>query len=181
MKLKCLKLTTVTWPGWTQEVRLFPFLNICPQCLNSHIKIINVSIWWKDPQMPIRKLKRLMCWNKILAMLWKSYRQQFDFTISMFFGSFLNSPPILHIKAHHFKKQTRSSRCWLAIWGMKAKNLISRNHKARSIELPAPFRTLHIDIMLKESFWMIQSAEFEASLGTLNTLDFSVCFLSSNT
>ena len=59
---------------------------------------------------------------------------------------------------------------------MKIEDLTSRNHKSGSIEMPAPFETLPIDIMHKKSVWMLQSAKVEVSLGTLNTLDFPRSF-----
>ena len=47
--------------------------------------------------------------------------------------------------------------------------------------MPAAFETLAFDIMCEKSVRMFQSGEFQASLGTLNTLDSPVCFLPSNT
>ena len=49
---------------------------------------------------------------------------------------------------------------------IEIEDLTSRNHKSRTIKMPAPFQTLHIDIMRKQSPWMLQSAEFQAPLGT---------------
>ena len=47
--------------------------------------------------------------------------------------------------------------------------------------MPAPFETLPVVIMRMMSVWMLQSAELQASLGTLIALDFAVRSLLSNT
>ena len=47
--------------------------------------------------------------------------------------------------------------------------------------MPAPFITLPVDFTREESVWRIQSVEFQASLGTLNILEFPVRFVPSNT
>ena len=58
---------------------LIEILNICPHCFNFHIQLINCSIWLKAQQMPFQYLQPLMCWNKLLKKLRKSYRQQLNF------------------------------------------------------------------------------------------------------
>ena len=55
--------------------------------------------------MPFQNLQLLICWNKLLKMLRKSYRQQFNFQC-VFLGLFLNSPLIFYIKTHQIIEQT---------------------------------------------------------------------------
>ena len=100
----------------------------------------------------------------------------------VFFGLTQFSPPIIHIKAHQNKQHAASSWFWIAFNGNKNKNnSTSTNHKSRIKWLSAPFQTLHFDIMRWLFDWMLQSANFQTSLGKLNTVHFTVFFLPSNT
>ena len=45
--------------------------------------------------------------------------------------------------------------------------------------MPASFETLIYDIMRSIVVWIPEAASFQASCGTLNTVDFLICFLPS--
>ena len=106
---------------------------------------------------------------------------EFQFSnIKVFFGLFLDSTLIFHIKAHQHKEQTSISWCWKAIKGIKIKETwlgqtIMNDESFCSISNAAYwYYALKICLTL-------HSANFRASLGTLNTLHYSVCFLPSVT
>ena len=83
-----------------------------------------------------------MCWNKILQMLQKSYRQQFTFQISVCFSACFS----IHLQSSTSKLiKIWSARCWIAVQGLKKKELTSGNHKWRTTKTPAPFKTLHVE------------------------------------
>ena len=95
----------------------------------------------------------------------------------MFYGFCLNSLPFCHIEAHQIKEKTWSSRCWIASYGMKMKNLSSRNYDSRTEKMPAPFERLLIDICIKGLFGCFNQQTFKlhSEHWTLQTFSFVFC------
>ena len=97
-------------------------LNVCPHCFKFHIKLINFSIWLKDPQKPDQNLKLLMCYNQKTENASEKLSSSIQFSNSnVFFGLFWNSPLIFYIEADQIIEPTWNFRCWIAIWAMRLK------------------------------------------------------------
>ena len=95
---------------------------------------------------------------------------------NVFFGLFLNSTLIFHIQAHKDREQPWGSRCWIAIWGMKTKDLTARNHKSRTLKMPATIETLPFDIMRKNLSGCYNQQNFKPHLKIWTLWNFAFVF-----